>query len=380
MSRSTAREYYRSLDGVRGVGIVFVLGYHFLLLSDYDWSTIGFSWIWIQMFFVQSGFLITRILLDDKNESAGQFFGRFYWRRILRIFPVYFGYLLIALVASTLFNVPEDFGSRAPTLFTFTYNFADIARKIVRANLWFIHFWSLSVEEQFYLVWPLFIFLLGIRSLRVLVVAVIVLAPLFRLWFVQHLMMDGITAEMSGRVSYSFTISQLDALATGAAIPILNLAQHVRRTGRWVAGMAFLLIAAGTLNFVMLHQQGVLISFTSLGLSGGMVDNFQHVWSYSLVNLLFLFLILHLTTGRYQGIFTLPIFVRLGKIVYGMYVIHMAVLIGFDWLNERYIHNIALSFAMGFGATFLLADLSYRHFERRFLALKDSWIGKAQRA
>ena len=378
MDEAPAREYYRSLDGARGVGIVFVLGYHYLLLSGYDWSTIGFSWIWIQMFFVQSGFLITRVLLDSKDESVGPYLGRFYWRRMLRIFPVYFGYLLIATVASVLFNVPEEFSRRAPTLFTFTYNFADLQREIVLGNLWFIHFWSLSLEEQFYFVWPLLVFLLGTRPLRILVVAVILLAPPFRLWFVHHLMMDGQTAEMSGRVSYSFTISQLDALAAGAAIPILNLTRHVRRPGRWVAGMACLLIAAGMLNYFLLYQQGVHISITSLGLSAGMVDNFQHVWSYSLVNLLFLFLILHLTTAQYRGIFALPVFVRLGKIVLGMYVIHMAVLIAFDWLNVRYIHSVALSFVLGFGATFFLADLSYRHFERRFLALKDSWVGRAR--
>lgn len=370
------RDYYGSLDGVRGVGILFVLGYHYLLLNGYDWSTIGFSWIWIQMFFVQSGFLITRILLDAKGESIRKYLGQFYWRRVLRIFPVYFGYLLLATVTSVLFDVPEEFGRRAPALFSFTYNFADIARVIARANLWFIHFWSLSLEEQFYFVWPLLVFVLGIRSLRLLVVSVIILAPLFRFWFVQHLMAGGLSGEMSGRVSYSFTISQLDALAAGAAIPILNLQRHVRKTGRWVAGMACLLLVAGVLNYLALRQQGLTISVTSLGLSGGMVNNLQHVWSYSLVNLLFLFVILHLTTVRYRGIFTAPVFVRIGKIAFGMYVLHMAVLIAFNWLNAKYLHSVALSFAMGFGATFLLADLSYRHFERRFLAMKDSWIGE----
>lgn len=373
-------EYFRSLDGIRGVGIIFVLGYHYLLLSDYDWSTIGFSWIWIQMFFVQSGFLITRILTASAQEDAGAYFSRFYWRRILRIFPVYFGYLLVAAITWRFLGVPEEFGRRAPTLLSFTYNLADVAREIVHGNLWFIHFWSLSVEEQFYLAWPLLVYLLGPRALRLLVVAVILLVPLFRWWFVQHLISDGMSPEMSGRLSYSFTVSQLDALATGAAIAILNLQTRVRHTGRWALGMVSLLVAAGALNYLALTRSGMELSVSSLGLSGGLVGNLQHVWSYTLVNLAFLFVILHLTSEGYRGVFTAPVLVRIGKIAYGMYVYHMAVLIAFDWLNERYLHNLALSFAMGFGATYLLADLSYRYFEQRFLAMKDRWIGRPRLA
>jgi peptidoglycan/LPS O-acetylase OafA/YrhL len=373
-------EYFRSLDGIRGVGIIFVLGYHYLLLSDYDWSTIGFSWVWIQMFFVQSGFLITRILTDSTQEDAGAYFSRFYWRRILRIFPVYFGYLLVAAITWRFLGVPEDFGRRAPTLLSFTYNLSDVAREIVHGNLWFIHFWSLAVEEQFYLAWPLLVYLLGPRSLRLLVVAVILLVPLFRWWFVQHLISDGMSPEMSGRLSYSFTVSQLDALATGAAIAILNLQTRVRHTGRWALGMVSLLVAAGALNYLALTRSGLELSVSSLGLSGGLVGNLQHVWSYTLVNLAFLFVILHLTSEGYRGVFTAPVLVRIGKIAYGMYVYHMAVLIAFDWLNERYLHNVALSFVMGFGATYLLADLSYRYFEQRFLAMKDRWIGRPRLA
>lgn len=372
------RDYFKSLDGIRGVGIVFVLAYHYLLLSDFSWSTIGFSWIWIQMFFVQSGFLITRILLDTKEQPLGKYLGRFYWRRILRIFPIYFGYLLIPTAGSLLFGVPEEFGRRAPALFTFTFNFAGVARDIVNANLWFIHFWSLSVEEQFYVIWPLVVFVLGVRPLKVLVAGVIVLAPVFRLWFVQHLMADGLTAELSGRVSYTFTVCQLDALACGAAIPILQLQRRVRRTGRWALAMTGLVLAVGAVNLLSLRSRGVEISATSLGLSGSMVENAQHVWSYSLVNILFMFVVIHLTSDGYRGVFTTPVLVRIGKIAYGMYVLHMLVLIGFDRLNERYLHNVPLSFVAAFGATYLLADFSYRHFESRFLALKNAWIGRGR--
>lgn len=364
--------YYPALDGMRGVGIVFVVVYHFLLLSDYSWSTIGFSWVWIQMFFIQSGFLITQMLLDDREAPLGRYLGRFYWRRILRIFPVYFGYLLIPTVLYLALGIPEALPERLPYLVTFTFNFADLAREIVKVNLWFIHFWSLSVEEQFYLVWPFLVFFIAPRRLRVLLIAIVIAAPLFRWWQVSHLLAAGATEELAGRMAYSNTLCQLDAFAFGAAIPLFKLTDRVQRPGRWATSALAVALAAGAANFLLLRGAGVELSWTSLGFSGGLIGNFQHVWSYTLVNLLFLFVVLRAIQPEQRGLFGHPVAVRLGKVSYGMYVVHMAVLIAFDRLNERYVGSVAAMTIVGLVASYLVAELSYRYYERRFLALKDS--------
>jgi len=109
--------YIKALDGLRAVAIILVMMFHY--------GIIGFGWLGVQIFFVLSGFLITGILLKLKNEET--FFGkkikRFYARRSLRIFPVYYLYLLVFLLCFIVFAVPADFGYKAPYLFTYTYNY-----------------------------------------------------------------------------------------------------------------------------------------------------------------------------------------------------------------------------------------------------------------
>src|SRR6187402_1197087 len=114
------QKYFNSLDGVRGCTICFVILYHYLRLYGTDPSLMGFSWIFIQMFFVQSGFLITTILLKSKDQPFGIYAREFYWRRILRIFPVYFLYIGLFIILYFFFHKPEDLPLRIPYLFTFT--------------------------------------------------------------------------------------------------------------------------------------------------------------------------------------------------------------------------------------------------------------------
>jgi peptidoglycan/LPS O-acetylase OafA/YrhL len=168
------------LDGIRGIAILPVIVYHTVLHGGFDPTTKVdrafvrlslFGWCGVDLFFVLSGFLITGILYDTRG-SVG-YFKNFYTRRVLRIFPLYYGFLvLFFLVLFFLvlpFLLPQNDGLcsvRKEQVWYWTYlvNIA-IAYRGWPSDLIIAHFWSLAVEEQFYLFWPLVVFLFPRRTL-----------------------------------------------------------------------------------------------------------------------------------------------------------------------------------------------------------------------
>jgi peptidoglycan/LPS O-acetylase OafA/YrhL len=132
--------YVKSLDGIRGVGAVGVIAAHYGYLQC--------GWVVVQFFFVLSGYLITSILLTEKERPFRQYLGRLYWRRILRIFPVYFWFHLICRFFYLLLKQPREFPQVLPSFLTYTYNFYLASPNRSFGGI-FPHLWSLSVEEQF---------------------------------------------------------------------------------------------------------------------------------------------------------------------------------------------------------------------------------------
>src|SRR6186713_2808206 len=107
--------YSKPLDGIRGLAILGVV------LLHYSWVSAG--WIGVQLFFVLSGYLITSILVGDRDLPASTYFKRFYWRRSLRIFPLYFAYLTVLTVAHVTIGISPGLERQLPYLFTYTHNF-----------------------------------------------------------------------------------------------------------------------------------------------------------------------------------------------------------------------------------------------------------------
>jgi len=354
--------YISSLDGIRGFGILFVLLFHYAAISDsplVDHPAMTTAWIWVQMFFVQSGYLITAILLGTTDMPLGAYLKRFYWRRAVRIFPIYFAYLGLFLVVFLLFHRPRGFGKEAPFLFSYTYNFIRLGHP-GHLETAFVHFWSLAVEEQFYLVWPLLVFFLRGRRLKALLIGMVVLVPVFRLWFAHWLTLHGFTRYEAGQDTSTFTLSQFDGFAFGAAIPVFRLNERLRRPKLWAAVTVAGALAIAGINF---HALG--------GRESHLMDNAQHVWAFSLVDFTFMMVIVHLTAPGYRGLFNARPLVRLGKIVYGLYVFHFAILLGVHRVASRVGGPLAVWFLVGLAVCWLVAHLSYQHFEKRFLAMKD---------
>ena len=207
--------YMKQLDGLRGLAVFAVVLSHFpphpLVERLLPWGILG-----VQLFFVLSGFLITGILLRSKDIVArgaathGSVWRSFYVRRMLRIFPLYYATLLI-LFALNLCDVRPVIGYQLSYLINF--HIASTGLKVGSTT----HFWSLAVEEQFYLCWPLAVYFLNRKALLRLLSAVIVLAPIVRF----AILSTFADTELARRIAYVLTPARADGLAFGALVAIL---------------------------------------------------------------------------------------------------------------------------------------------------------------
>jgi peptidoglycan/LPS O-acetylase OafA/YrhL len=248
-------QHVPALDGLRGVAILSVMLFHFITACGYGsdaWVTrkiIGLAvnlWSGVDLFFVLSGFLITGILLRARDQPS--YFTNFYMRRALRIFPLYYGALIVIFLLLPHVAAIDTPGIRrvyasqgwlwaySEDLAIFTHNddFFD------PDWLWVGHFWSLAVEEHFYLVWPLVVFFCRRRTLVIISLALIVATPLVRsLMLFRHLDMAMI---------YTQTFSRTDELAMGGLLAVMAERfsyEQLARYARWaVAGsVAYLVLA-----------------------------------------------------------------------------------------------------------------------------------------
>jgi len=176
----TDRNYYSALDGIRGLAIVLVVICHFHdfylveMIPQARWETLwlqlaDFTWVGVDLFFALSGFLITGILLRTRTQEG--YFKNFYMRRFFRIFPLYYGFLFLYFkVAPHFVDLAHTPGSGYSSVLEHqVWYWTYIANFLMARSGQFLsemsHFWSLSVEEHFYILWPLMIYLLGNRAL-----------------------------------------------------------------------------------------------------------------------------------------------------------------------------------------------------------------------
>lgn len=223
------RLHIASLDGVRGLAIVLVLVFH----STVEYQTgrplhfieklytvaLSVGWCGVNLFFVLSGFLITGVLLDSRGN--GRYFQNFYMRRVLRIFPLYYGTLLVffLLLGPLLRGATCD--PQFPWLAAHQgWFWAYVQNWLFAFGQWpstmLGHFWSLAIEEQFYVVWPLLVFLIAPPRLKTVCWALVVGSLVIRVvaWLVA-------SNENATKFCCYSTLAQLDGLSAGALLAIL---------------------------------------------------------------------------------------------------------------------------------------------------------------
>jgi len=349
--------YLPQLDGARALAVGLVLMLHCVKPPSQGTTAwllkhgCSMGWIGVDLFFALSGFLITRILVNAKDRP--HYFRNFYARRFLRIFPLYY-----AVLGALWFLGPIllPFGAMEPAWPYFTY--LSNLPSVLGSGGWppLAHTWSLAVEEQYYLVFPLLVMFLDRARLRIALWMVVVLSPAARLaalWY------------YGGDATHFLTICRLDVLAMGG---LAGLAYESIRDGspERLAGprRAFLvLLVLAALMFATKQLDFSKVSHNLVGAT--LVDALCAI---------FVFLVARSAWGWMDACLRFPAVVGLGKVSYGVYLVHFPILYFVD------IHVSALSgdtwwrtlfTACGsISLTVLIASLSWRFFERPILGAK----------
>jgi len=362
-----SNEHCLELDGVRGIAILTVTLYRFCKELDpsaspvLDWikdaSVVGSRGV--DLFFVLSGFLITGILL--KTKSSQGYFRNFMVRRALRIFPLYFGALALCLwvlpacLGTSVFDVPRN---EQGYLWTYLSNV-----RMSWENAWCFgpldHFWSLAVEEHFYLVWPLVVFCLTPKALLRLSIGLVISVGLAR-------------AAVSLRPEWSvavdvLTLFRCDALALGAIAAIL---MHTLRGDdqiarvRRAAVLALPIVLSGAVGLTLLGKRFLTIPHTVIPMACAVA---------------LLVLVTGPKVGRVSRIMQSSILRWFGRYSYGMYVVQLPLmtLLPLATLNAAIAAGESSPILMGIGyvlgmlgLTSAIAWVSYHAMEKHFLALK----------
>ena len=381
--------YYVALDGLRAIAVIMVFFQHYGAGHTFIF---GWGWTGVDIFFVLSGFLITGILYDSQNKVHR--YRDFYVRRTLRIFPLYYFIwaviFLMAPFAHWQWNFrwglwPAYLGNYARFFFLHQpgdpYRFDKLTFG-APVSTWFGypfhlyigHFWSLCVEEQFYLIWPFVVYQVRKReSLIKICLAVIVLSPIAR----AVLSMTASPQLLRMELFYRSLPTRLDALLIGGLIALMLRGPEegmVRRLRRPV-----LFLAAAV--FVALY----FVSTKSLGLPlEGSASNWIGIFGFTVLDVFAAALILECIHpgSLLETCLSWKPLRALGLISYGFYVYH-------DLLHDFYsalAHRISSEYAypltllIAFTATLLIATLSYRLLEKPLLKLKDRFASQVHTA
>jgi peptidoglycan/LPS O-acetylase OafA/YrhL len=359
-----------TLDGVRGLAVLLVLFHHLIPASGIDqifwWDRqvlklANASWLGVDLFFVLSGFLITAILFDSKGSQL--YFRNFYGRRILRIFPLYYGYLALAVLVFPLWLPFEQSQALAETQHWYWLYLSNIH---IAIDGWgdspvVGHFWTLAIEEQFYLLWPLVVWALTRRQLLYVAAACFLGALTLRM------------AMSSAHDIYVLLPTRMDSLAAGAFLAlVVRGEQGVAILGKWPI---ILFSACSAMLLVIYLKTGGWFGYN---------DPLIKVVGYTIIATAFASLIALLTTAKsgslHGKLFSGKPLVFLGKYSYGLYVFHVPVIwalksagLHADLIPRLWGSSLpgALVFCIvGGGISVFCALASYHLWEVRFLRLK----------
>jgi len=335
------------LDGVRALAIAMVLCSHSVIYDEFTWLRgigLEFGYTGVAVFFVLSGYLITRLLLREERATGGISLRLFYVRRALRLFPALWLYLLV-VGALWLWNYFPDHPWHS-----FVTSLLYVRNLIGRGHET-DHLWSLSLEEQFYLIWPLIIVWLPQRNRARLAIALVGIVLIT--WWRHFAAAKGLANEGALYIRSDF---RFDAPLIGCAVALVE-AMRPRSLALWNATplRSNLLAAGGLIG---------LLGWCGVRAYGGVGAGVNA----SVVSGLSVALLLSQTgrPGWLSRLFSRPPLVAIGKISYGIYL----------WQQLFLGHKIAglsgiRTFPLGLLATLAAALVSFYLLEKPLLRLKD---------
>ena len=365
------------LDGLRGLAILLVL-MHNLSTDVFPATVVGrllgfvlnFGWVGVQLFFVLSGFLITRILL--RTQASSNYYGAFFGRRVLRIFPLYYGSLLVAFVVFPVIGKvsPALAHDQDHQIWLWLY-LSNWTHLLNFESQVFPHFWSLAIEEQFYFLWPLVVRYCSSRQVLRLCFALAFASFSIRV----AMLWQGAPADSI----YTYTVCRMDALALGGAIAawlqLPRASDHLARHRPYLAWGSLMLLIIGfvvTRGYPRLSALGQTIGYSWLACAFAMAV-----------------LAVALRANEAGAVsWKRPLaaepLLTLGKYSYAMYVFHKPL---HDWIGRPLLVHFKLLdqpscwvavgyFVIGTLTTLALAATSFHLFEKRFIALKRLFVAE----
>jgi len=339
VSDNKPSQYEPHIDGIRCIAVLSVLFYHF----EFKFIPGGFAGV--DVFFVISGFLITRLLLRDVNKDTFSF-RRFYMRRIRRLAPALLATVVVTFIVASIFLTPHHFqrfsGATLASLLSFSniYFWSESGYFDTASGLKpLLHTWSLSVEEQFYLVWPALLFFIRGRSAKII-------GAIFLVLFSTSLVAAKLATDVMPGAAFFFMPFRIYEFVIGAALALIPLA-HLRGN-KWNE----LFVAIGL----------ALVYFC--------VTGFDKSTAFPDINALIpcmaaAFLIAFGTSPVLGWLLRNPISVFMGKISYSLYLVHWPVIVLYKHISFENVvvgrTRIALILL-----TFILAIALHYLIENRF--------------
>jgi peptidoglycan/LPS O-acetylase OafA/YrhL len=332
------------LDAVRGIAVLWVLVHNTGIYPSLYLQLIAANgWMGVDLFFVLSGLLITGILLDTKQSDG--YFRNFYARRCLRIWPLYYSVLLFMFVIVPILRPSEAhniFAGRSSPSWAFPIFLQNFLVRIPTSAAGALGVtWSLAVEEQFYLIWPLVVRFCSEAQLRRITIAVICISPALRFYLSQH------------QVNiYSNTFCRLDGLMAGALLALMirsvSFSPSKLLTSAWIT----LLVSAPLAIAIEMafHARWIVSSLTALA------------------SVSFIYLALFSTQKWLRFLLTNRFLVYTGTISYGIYLLQQ---IPLDVAKTFHLdRHQFLALPITAAITYAMATLSWNLLEKPVLGLK----------
>jgi peptidoglycan/LPS O-acetylase OafA/YrhL len=343
--------HFSELDGVRGLAAFMVIFFHYFNVIDpTNFLLRGlkqvavFGQTGVSLFFVLSGFLITRILFNEKWHN--DYFKNFFFRRALRIFPLYFLFLIIFYYLVPLVSLESN---SAPNWYFWVY-LQNIAMTFNWPNNGPSHFWSLAVEEHFYLFWPFVVFFFNERKVMFIGITLIIISFVFRFILTQ-----------ANFESFYFTLTRMDDLVLGTFLAVFEKKKLITSKSKKYFSFAFIIL-------LLLNLVPWLFA-----------EHLSHFWlqifKYPLISTLYFTLIgllISPSANNFINIFNFSWLRFSGKISYGLYVYHPLVFM----LSEKYfqINNVFIEFGCLLLLTVAVSIVSFYAYENQFLKLKKYFV------
>ncbi len=394
---------FQSLDGLRAIAIIIVFLHHMqyhipplnlpaVVLRAY----VSQGWMGVDLFFVLSGFLITGILLDTRE--ATNYFQGFYLRRVLRIFPLYYLVLIAVIVAGILINNPA-LTTKLPLpqdrwlYFCYLTNWLALWKGYWGPQYvnYLAHFWSLAVEEQFYLVWPLVIWLVPPRAISRIAVSLALLSAMIRLLWVAH---------TGPQMAIAFaTVTRMDALFIGVlGATLFRDPERMLAIRKWLPWIASLGVGSFFMAFsalIFFPRRAALLLYGPTPLPHDLGDEalmLAQCGGYTLLAVGFGALVLlaactEAESRWMQRLLKSPLLAPIGVYSYGIYVFHVPILGAAQlFIYPRIFRSMrtpmdavlkeGVYFVVLAAVTFLISAFSYEFFEKKILRFKRYFAAK----